>query len=419
MKGYRCLPTVLLLVACTPTPDVRATFTMQAVTAGRLSPASVAPASAPPTSPVPTSLPTGRPASNAPTPTPSTMPLATVAPSPAAGPVSTVVAGLAIAGDQDGPGASATFSDPGSLAIAPDGALWVADRVNHNIRRLVFDAEGDATVTTIAGSSSEPGFLDGAGKEARFDEPAGLAIDARGVVYVADPWNHRIRRIEPGGSVDTLVGGDVAGGQDGSPSSARFDHPYGLALDTRGHLFVTERFAQTLRMVTLDTANSRAVWVGTVAGSYDQAGSNDGHGSSARFDTPIAVAVEAPASLIVAEAGSCLLRRVAVDDMGSGTVTTLNAGMSCGFADGPIATARFEQPAGLVMTPDFGLLLTDASGGTLRRIAGQPLVASTLLGGSAEASNGSGPSQTFGGIARAADGSLYVSDGNLIRRIRL
>jgi DNA-binding beta-propeller fold protein YncE len=272
----------------------------------------------------------------------------------------------------------------------------------------------DGTVSTLAGSDAA-GFLDGPVAAARFQEPTSLAVDEHGTVFVADPFNHRVRRIAPDDhgelAVATLVGGDAAGSQDGPP--AAFDHPYALALDGRHRLFVAERFGQTLRMITLD-ATGRATAVRTVAGAYEQAGAADGVGAAARFSRPVALAwdprVADHTALYVAGDLRCALRRVDVDAAGVATVTTLNgADASCGYADGAIGAMRFDRPQALLVDPARGLLLADAGNQALRLVAN---AVSTPLGGP-----GKPPFQGPAGLALAPGGGLYVADGNRVRRV--
>ncbi|MDB5099388.1 MAG: repeat containing protein [Cyanobacteria bacterium RYN_339] len=332
-------------------------------------------------------------------PTPAASPL----PAPSTAPVADVIAGAEAAGFVDARGTAARFNDPLGLAVAADGGLLVADRLNHRVRRVA----PDGAVTTLAGSGVT-GFLDGTAATARFQEPTAVVVDAQGYIYVADPFNHRVRRIATDDhgdlTVATLVGGPEAGSADGV--GATFDHPYALALDDRHHLFVAERFGQTLRMVTLD-AGGRVKDVRTIAGAYERTGSVDGAGATARFARPAALAWDARVKdhtvLLIAEDQGCALRRVDVDAAGSATVSTLNGpNPSCGDFDGPIETARFDRPQGLLVDPTRGLVLADGAKGTLRTF---PAAASPLR------------LQAPGGLVAAPGGALYVTDGNRVRRV--
>ena len=102
----------------------------------------------------------------------------------------------------------------------------------------------------LAGLAGAPGSVDSTNSAARFNSPAGLDADNSGNVYLADCLNHTIRRITPAGSVTTLAGlNGVWGATDGTNSSARFCRPLGVALDASGNVYVADSGNQTIRQV--------------------------------------------------------------------------------------------------------------------------------------------------------------------------
>jgi sugar lactone lactonase YvrE len=141
----------------------------------------------------------------------------------------TVPAG--VAGFVDGNGSSARFSYPLYIAIDRAGFVYVADEYNHRIRKI----DPDGNVTTLAGSSN--GYADGNGPAALFSFPSGIAVDNAGYVYVSEMVNNRIRRVSPGGTVSTLTSTLSSGDIDGTGDAASVVHPYGLAIDTAGTLY--------------------------------------------------------------------------------------------------------------------------------------------------------------------------------------
>jgi sugar lactone lactonase YvrE len=167
----------------------------------------------------------------------------------------TTIAGAQRAGELsdgpiDGPGASAKFYRPSSLALGPDGTLYVADAENHRIRRITFDAAGQAMVDTLAGTG-----VKGKGgttfATAQFDRPTALAFDPQGRLVVTDFYNHRLQVLSLGdGAVSTLAGAPGEGYSDGPVSQARFKQPVALAFDAAGHLIVAENNAYGVRKVT-------------------------------------------------------------------------------------------------------------------------------------------------------------------------
>lgn len=136
------------------------------------------------------------------------------------------------------------LAQPVGLALGPNGDLFVSEAGLARISRITADGE----VHLLAGGPH--GFADGPAMSAAFNEPAGLAVDAEGNVYVADARNNRIRRISLDGQVVTIAGGDP-GYIDGPGPTARFNEPWGLAFDQAGHLLVTDRRNNVIRQVHL------------------------------------------------------------------------------------------------------------------------------------------------------------------------
>ena len=117
-------------------------------------------------------------------------------------------------GTVDGNGNNARFNQPAAATVDTAGNVYIADTANHVIRRIT--PAGD--VTTFAGQPGSPGFGNGSGADVLFNQPAGIAIDSAGNVYVADRGNHVIRKITPAGDVSTLAGGAGAPGSTDSPN---------------------------------------------------------------------------------------------------------------------------------------------------------------------------------------------------------
>jgi hypothetical protein len=158
-----------------------------------------------------------------------------------------VLAGNGREGHVDGSGADAEFDSPSGLALGPDGTLYVTESRNHDVRAIA----PDGTVSTFAGKGPHGAragkFKDGAAASAYFDAPNGIAVDANGVVYVADSGNHRIRAIADG-QVSTYAGGS-AGSRDGARQHAEFTSPMGIAVGPDGSLFVVEAKINDLRQI--------------------------------------------------------------------------------------------------------------------------------------------------------------------------
>ena len=147
----------------------------------------------------------------------------------------------------DGPGAMARFAAPTGIAVDANGVLYVADRYNHTIRRI----SATGIVSTLAGQAGNQGDSDGPGPMARFNHPTGVAVDAGGTVYVADRYNHTIRKISPAGMVTTLAGSaGNTGDADGIGLVARFNQPTGVTVNATGSVYVADCFNRSIRKIT-------------------------------------------------------------------------------------------------------------------------------------------------------------------------
>ncbi|HEY0944318.1 MAG TPA: immunoglobulin domain-containing protein [Opitutaceae bacterium] len=285
----------------------------------------------------------------------------------AGGLTSTLAGAAGNPGSADGQGAAARFSFPSGLAADSAGNLYVADTVNHTIRKIT----SSGAVSTLAGQAGISGGADGTGDDARFHGPQGVALNASGTrLFVADTNNHAIREIDLStGAVVTVAGlAGRAGSADGPGENARFHAPSDLALDAQDRIYIVDTENNALRLVT------PAGVVSTMAGLAGSAGAADGTGAEARFNEPSAVALDDAGAAYVVDSDSHTIRRV---DLVTGAVTTL-AGLAgaSGYIDGEAAAARFLYPAGLTLAADEGLLIADTSNQTLRvgRFFGVPVI---------------------------------------------
>ncbi len=196
---------------------------------------------------------------------------------------------------------------------------FVVDRLAEAVRYV--DTAGQ--VGTFAGGVM--GYADGVGEAARFAEPVGLAIDSAGALWVADEMNHRIRRILPNGVVTTVAGSGVMGSADGAGNAATLNHPVGVAVDSGGQAYVVgmDHTVRRVRYVSGDRNSSSSYRVDTVAGSAGQSGTVDGVGSAARFNMPLAVTVDRFGAVFVADTWNNSIRVLRSAGLSTMTVTTL------------------------------------------------------------------------------------------------
>ena len=311
----------------------------------------------------------------------------------------TVIAGNGAPVFRDSPrGVDAGFADPFGVAIGPDGTIYVADAGDSNRIRKV---AADGSVSTLAGDGE--GFADGAGANAQFNSPSGLALDTAGNIYVADTGNNRIRKITPDGIVTTVAGDGTAGYQDGPADRARFDSPLGLAIDSQNNIYVADTYNDRIRRIAPDST------VSTVAGG-GRPGYQDGDAANALFDTPSAVAVMTDARLVVADSGNNRVRVIGPDRQ----VTTLPIAF-----DPNVSSADLRKPVSIVQTHDGFLYVTEFDRGRVVQI-GPDGTARVIAGGR---NNADGEARARfkqpAGICIDKRGDLYLADsGNyLIRKL--
>ncbi|MFY0594756.1 hypothetical protein, partial [Roseivirga sp.] len=150
-----------------------------------------------------------------------------------------VLAGTGTSGFQDGN--VAEFNAPSDVVIDENGVVYVADKLNRRIRKIA-----SGVTTTLAGNGST-GFVNGAGSNARFGSPFSLAISNVGNIYVADETNHRIRSVSPSGEVSTVAGGETSGALNGVALNATFKNPRGITSDDKGNFYIADRTNAQIR----------------------------------------------------------------------------------------------------------------------------------------------------------------------------
>ncbi|WP_423736473.1 IPT/TIG domain-containing protein [Chitinophaga caseinilytica] len=213
-----------------------------------------------------------------------------------AGVVSTV-AGTGTAGFADGPVATAQFNQPLDIVVDAAGNLYVADNLNHRIRKIGTDGQ----VTTLAGNGSA-GFANGTGLAAQFRNPSGLELDKDGNIMVADRLNHRIRKVTQAGATTTVAGDGNSGYLDGDAAGARFADPYGITADAAGNIFVADLNNHKIRKVSVDGK------VVSIAGGAR--GFADGLGAGAQLNSPTDVCVDRDGNVYVADQANHAIRKL-------------------------------------------------------------------------------------------------------------
>ncbi|MCB9641198.1 MAG: SMP-30/gluconolactonase/LRE family protein [Myxococcales bacterium] len=319
------------------------------------------------------------------------------------------IAGDGTQGFADGQGKQAKFNYPTELAVAPDGTIFVADTVNHRIRKI--DLRGQ--VTTYAGDGTD-GYRDGPAMQAQFSRPGGLALAPDGTLYVSDTVNHVIRRILVNGQVETFTGSGAPGYQDGEPSIVRFYFPASIVFDRNRNLYVADTVNHAIRKV--DPKGK----VSFVAGEVLEGFAN-GPAKVARFNSPVGITIDAKQqNLFIGDNGNHLIRKVRLSD---GYVTTYAGTGSRGFRDADSLNSLFYSPLGLAMDATNTLFVADSVNHRIRSISPFGFV-STVAGSTRGNVDGYGNLAKFGGpsgVQLGPHGDLFVVDfsNHSVRKITI
>jgi mucin-19 len=329
-----------------------------------------------------------------------------------AGVVTTLAGQAGNPGGNDGTGGTngtARFSSPSDVTADGFGDIFVADSGNNTVREITTAG----AVTTIAGTAGIPGSMDGPASNALFNFPEGITIDPSNNIYVADSLNNTIRLITPAGQVSTFAGvAGIPGYADGQGSNATFRVPEGLDVDTAGNIYVADTGNDTVRMIT-------AGLVRTIAGQPGYAAYADGVSNAALFSGPSGVTPDRFGNVFVADDNNNVIRKIA-----PGGVTTTFAGtVGLGSTDATGAAARFNYPVAIAVDAADNAYVCDYINSTIRKITSAGVV-TTLAGlagttGSVDGTNGTARFAYPAAVAADAAGNLYVADSgnNTIRKV--
>lgn len=260
-----------------------------------------------------------------------------------------------------GPATAATLNGPASIAIDAGGNLYIADSYNHAVRKV----DNTGIITTLAGNGT-PGFLGdgGASTAAQLHFPLGVGVDKTGNVYISDSYNECIRKIDNGGIITTVIGNGTGGfsGDGGSATAAKINLPMGIAFDTTGNLYFADSNNQRIRKL------SSAGVISTVVGytSLGGFGGDGGLATSARLYWPSSICFDASNKMYIADANNNRIREV--DN--SGIIHTIAGTGVSGFSgDGGTATlAKLSNPQGVAVNATGNLYIADMMNNRIRSL---------------------------------------------------
>lgn len=307
--------------------------------------------------------------------------------------VSVFAGSIADSGTADGAADAARFSSPAGLAFDAAGNLHVADQRNQTIRRI----SPAAQVSTVAGTAGLGGNQDGTGAAARFQLPAGLALEASGNLLIADAYNLLVRRMTPAGQVSTVA--SVPFGANDGRSAGQFVVG-GVAADPAGNGYATNGVG------TRRIAPNGAV---TIIEGVDHV---DGMFGTRSFD-PRGITADKAGNVYVADLANGISKAVP-----GGALVSLAGNGSLGNADGSPATSSFNHPAALAVDGAGNVYVADTGSNSIRKVAPDGHV-STVVGTAVGAGPLGQPVALPKGIAIAGNGDLYVTSGHAVLKITL
>jgi trimeric autotransporter adhesin len=329
-----------------------------------------------------------------------------------------LVAGNGIPGySGDGrPAASAQLNRPWGAVVDGAGNLYIADTLNHRIRKVT----PDGAISTFAGNGTQ-GFSgdDGPATAAQLISPMGVAIDSAGNFYIADYYDIRVRKVMRNGVISTVAGnGNPNFGNDGGlATTAQLISPMSVAVDAAGNLYIADSKYNRVRMVTA------AGVIETVAGNYTSGFSGDGGpATEAKLNNPNGVAVDSTGNLYIADYGNNRVRMVTA----AGVIRTVAGNGTEGYSgDGGLATeAKLNNPNGVAVDSAGNLYIADSGNNRVRIITAAGVIRTIAGNGTSGFIGGDGSVMLATlnfptGVAVDSAGNLYIADtwNNRVRKV--
>jgi len=306
-------------------------------------------------------------------------------------------------GDSGAP-TSAQLSSPLGLAIDSSGNLYIVDSVNQRVRKI-----SGGNIMTVAGNGTAGFSGDGkAATSAEMLDPAGVALDSSGNIYIADTENHVIREVTvSNGNISTIAGNNTGGygGDGGAATSAELEFPTGVALDASGKLYIADSGNHLIRQVSGGTINTFA-----------------GNAPNFRLHDPESIVFDSSGNLFISEPNGYKITKFF-----NGVLTLVAGNGLIGFSgdNGPAVDASFDEPMGIALDANGYLYVCDTDNNRIRKIAPDGTV-TTIAGVGVPGYGGDGGPATSAllsfprGIAVDAAFNVYVADtgNNVIRKLQ-
>ena len=293
--------------------------------------------------------------------------------------VITTVAGNGTSGftGDGGLATSAELNGPTGIAVDNAGDIYIADQSNNRVREVI---AATGVIMTVAGNGAQ-GFSGdgGAATSAAMYSPTDLALDGAGSLYISDNANNRIRKVVIStGVITTVAGNGTAGfaGDGAAATSAALNQPAGLAFDTSGNLYIADVTNNRIRKILIATGVITTYAGNGIAGFAGDAGA----ATSAELNTPARVMLDSAGNLFIADQANNRIRKVA-----AGTITTVAGDSTAGYSGdgGPATSAQFNAPLGIAVDNAGTLYVSDFHNNVIRKLTiADNIFPSTVLGSS-------------------------------------
>jgi hypothetical protein len=316
-----------------------------------------------------------------------------------------------------GPATSAELFGASGVAVDSSGDLFIADTYSDVIREV---SAGTGVITTVAGGGIPTITMGDGGPATAADmvQPYNIAVDSQGNLFIADDGNGAIREVSTSSGIINTVAGMIAepgsSGDGGLATNAKLNEPFGVAVDSRGDIFITGN--EVVREVNASTGV-----ITTVAGNGGAGYTGDGGPTTAaELNQPEGIAVDAHGDLFIADYGNNVIREV---NASTGTITTVAGGGKSGGTGigdgGPATSAELSSPHSVVVDSQGNLFISDSGHNVIREVNASTGIITTVVGNGAQGSAGDGGPAIGAeldnpfGLALDAHGDLFIADVGL------
>lgn len=269
---------------------------------------------------------------------------------------------------------SLSLASPRDVAIDSFGNVFILDSGNNRVLK----ATPDGSVVSYAGTGAQGYFGDGGPAiQAQLDFPYGIALDAAGNLFISDSNNQRIRVVTVADhNINTIAGINKSGyNGDNAPLGTAFNYPAGLAVDPSGTLYVADTWNHVIRKITQPLTPNAVLT--TIAGTGTPGFSGEGSlARSAQLNFPFGVAVDAQGNILIADSANNRIREISAQ----GIIMTV-AGSDHGAGDGgPALSARMFGPSGVAIAPDGSVYIAEANNNRVRQVSTDGIISTVASG---------------------------------------